>query len=128
MATIRKRIWDSPTGKKSAWVVTYTDANRKRRLETFSLLESAEARREEILSGKITAIKMTDGTIVHLRVSIARIAQAAELDEYIPGANGRIGLPFEELIKCAQETNGWNNLCGLIVEKLEDYHRLIRQR
>jgi hypothetical protein len=53
MAAIRKRTWDSRAGKKSAWVLTYTDANRKRRMETFSLLENAEARKQEIINNNI---------------------------------------------------------------------------
>jgi hypothetical protein len=54
-----------------------------------------------------------------LRISIARIAQAAHLDAYIPGAQDRIDLPFEELLKCAHEERGWNTLCALIIGHIE---------
>jgi hypothetical protein len=58
-----------------------------------------------------------------LRVSIARIAQAAGLDLYIPGAQDRVGLPFEELFKCAHEERGWNTLCALILNYIEREHK-----
>lgn len=57
--------------------------------------------------------------LLKLRVSVARIAQAAHLDIYIPGAKERINLSFEELYQCAHEETGWNTLCAIIIGHVE---------
>jgi len=62
---------------------------------------------------------MDEELLFKLRISIARIAQAADLDIYIPGAKDRVDLSFEELRKCAYEERGWNTLCAIIIGHIE---------
>lgn len=55
-----------------------------------------------------------------LRVSVARIAQLIDLEKAIPGAAGRTGMPYEQLVACAtQHPRGWNTLCGRIANWIE---------
>jgi integrase len=42
--SVRERTWTAPTGEiKTAWVVNYTDQNKKRRLKTFKKKKEADA-------------------------------------------------------------------------------------
>jgi hypothetical protein len=51
-----------------------------------------------------------------LRVSLARLAQAAELHHMIPGAPEQ-GAPFETLAACAKIDGGWNSLVAALLAK-----------
>lgn len=55
-----------------------------------------------------------------LRVSIARIAQALDLDDMIPGATSTERLPYEGLAQLASNHRGWNFLCAMIVRKIKE--------
>lgn len=43
MTSIRRRIWTTPQGEKTAWLVDYRDAAGKRRAKQFSRKKDAEA-------------------------------------------------------------------------------------
>ena len=55
MASIRKRMWRSNGGERTAWIVDYLDQAGKRRLKTFAKKKDADAfsvkARHEVLQG-----------------------------------------------------------------------------
>jgi hypothetical protein len=56
-------------------------------------------------------------TLISLRIALARVAQAFELDKYIPGAEGRTRMSYHELHQCAREQDrGWHGLCSWIMD------------
>jgi hypothetical protein len=57
--------------------------------------------------------------LVHLRISLARIAQATNLEEKIPGIGNLREVPFTTLDYLARtEARGWNALAAAIVDRM----------
>jgi hypothetical protein len=58
-----------------------------------------------------------------LRVALARIAQVCgpDIEQEIPGAEGRVALEITELSRLAREHDrGWNRLAAFIVDRVEN--------
>ena len=72
MATITKRKWSNKSGHHEAWVLAFTDANKKRIKEQFTTKRAADARRKQV-EGQVDA-----GTFRH-EAKTKTIADGCEL-------------------------------------------------
>ncbi|WP_242217990.1 tyrosine-type recombinase/integrase [Shinella zoogloeoides] len=80
MATVRKREWTHKGEVKTAWVVTYTDQEGKRRLKTFDKKKDAEAFRVQVEGEMARGIHVADNSSV-------KVGEA--IDEYLRDAERR---------------------------------------
>jgi integrase len=72
MATVTERTWTNKKGTQRAWVVSYTDGNGKRHIETFGRKGEATSRRIEIES----AVKAGTHTPAHKSPTVAEAGEA----------------------------------------------------
>jgi integrase len=83
MASVRKRTWNTKTGPKSAWVVSYMH-NGKQHLKTFSKKKMADAWRAEMQTEQKRGVHTPASTSITVAEAGARWLAQAEADALEP--------------------------------------------